>query len=102
MDYNTIYEFINKIHWFASVKDCFLNFLAERTHLCNGRESSGASLKQEVQTNAAKHEFTNSTQYFRHANRNRVGGGIADTTKLNKIYNALNLDLNTQIRITMN
>ncbi len=32
-------EIIVKNYWFASVSDCFLNFLAERTHLGNGKEN---------------------------------------------------------------
>ena len=56
LDDNTMQNSLSEIYWFASVNDCFLNFLAERTHLGNGRESSGAPLlqEQEVQTNAAK------------------------------------------------
>ena len=54
LDDNTIQNFLSEIYWFASVSDCFLNFLAERTHLGDGRDSSDASLQQEMQTNAAK------------------------------------------------
>ena len=56
---NTIANFVSEIYWFASVNDCFLNFLAERTHLGNGRESPDAPFQQEVRINGAKHEFAN-------------------------------------------
>ena len=48
-------EKVDGNYWFASVHDCFLYFLAERTHLGNGRKylaalhmQWGNSLRQEV------------------------------------------------------
>ena len=32
-------EKIHENYWFASVEDCFLNFLREVTQLCNGNNS---------------------------------------------------------------